>query len=81
MNLSEKIRHRFRDLPQKTWPVQVWRAIGVIAFVFTVLATIGCLITGHDRQAILFAAVALVDGSVVVSATRFIRDRKAGRPL
>ena len=81
MNLSEKIRRRFRDLPHQTWPVQVWRAVAVALFAYTMWVAVDALVTGHLRAAIIAAAVANVDGSVVVSQTRFIRDRKAGRPL
>ena len=81
MNFSERIRRRFRDLPHKTWPVQIWRAVAVAAFAWTMWVAIGALVTGHLRAAIIAAAVANVDGSIVVSTTRFIRDRKAGRPL
>ena len=79
--LSEKIRRRYPDLPQQTRPVQIFRAVGVALLVACVVCAVICAIKGEWALAADFGGIALVPAGLIAAQTRFIRDRKAGRPL
>ncbi len=81
MKAGGKIRRRYDNLPPYTGPVYVMRAFGVLTLVAFVAVAVAAFVRGDVRWGITELAVALVVGAVIASQSRFIRDRKAGRPL